>query len=240
MGELQRMFEKGTGPAKPKAAGDKKEAGLLESAGSEIVSLRNRLSTNKERIQETGILLVSLVETTGTNLIASTAEGYWGEEKLKLGPVDLRLGLGTALGGYGIYKAMYGKGGSHEMALGSGFLQSFASSLGRGAGKALAEKNGQAATGQPAPVPVANGQAANEPVYEMNGKKYRLDAKNNTLVEISGGGGASAEQLARDIGARLQVGPGADGDDASGRRRHRDDRDHDRRQPKDFIPVRRR
>jgi hypothetical protein len=100
----------------------------------------------------------------------------------------------------------------------------------------LAEKNGQAANGQPAPVPAANGQAANEPVYEMNGKRYRLDAKNNTLVEISGG--ASAEQLARDIGARLQVGPGADGDDAGGRRRHRDD--HDRRQPKDFIPVRRR
>lgn len=234
MGELQRLFEKSGGAPKPKPAGDKKQAGELAAAGTEIQSLKKSLINNRGRIEEAGILVISLAETTGTNLLASAAEGYWGEDKLKVGPVDLRLASGTALGAYGLYRVMHGKGGTHEISLASGLLQSFMASAGRGAGKALADKGAQAANGQAAPA-----AASNEPIYELNGKKYRLDAKSNLLVEISGGG-ADPGQMVRDIGARLQVGPSAEGDDASGRRRHRDDDRRDRRAPREFIPARRR
>ena len=87
-----------------------------------------------------GDALIYAGETQGTVFVASFAEGYLGEEKMDVGPVDLRLAGGIASAGYGIYNVMTGKGGEHALAVGNGLISTALSRVGRNAGKALAEK----------------------------------------------------------------------------------------------------
>jgi hypothetical protein len=81
---------------------------------------------------------------------------------MDLGPVDMRLGGGLVLAGYGLYKSMSGKGGAHALALGNGLLATGIGRIGRHAGKALAEKKAgttpppaQTPDAAPAPAPAA-------------------------------------------------------------------------------------
>ena len=215
-GELVKTMERGAG-----ASGSNpppKKDGLLQQALTKIETLRNSAATTRGRMDEVGDMMIATIETTATNLAASAAEGYWGEDKMKIGPVDLRVVGGGTLGAWGFYKAMNGKGGSHELALGNGLLQSFVSSAGRRAGAALAEKANTGAANNPAPPP----NPATPP---------------NPNVQ-----GADVEGIVRDIGRNLQLGAteGAEGDDAgAGRGRGRKHRKgKGRRRPDNYIPVR--
>ena len=56
------------------------------------------------------------------------------------GATFLAILCGLIVGGYGVYQAMNGKGGSHALAIGHGLLATGIGRIGRHAGKALAEK----------------------------------------------------------------------------------------------------
>ena len=91
---------------------------------------------------ETGTLVLHTAETQGSLFLASMAEGYLGEEKLKLGSVDMRAPAALLATGYGLYQTMTGQqgAGAHVLALGNGLMGSWLASAARGAGRTLAEK----------------------------------------------------------------------------------------------------
>ena len=129
---------------------DSKKNGVLAEALDKVKSMGGRFSKMKEVSETLADAVIATAETQGTVFAASFAEGYFGEEKMYVGPVDMRLGGGLLLGGYGLYKTMSGKGGAHALALGNGLLATGIGRIGRHAGKALAEKKSTPATPAPA------------------------------------------------------------------------------------------
>jgi hypothetical protein len=178
---------------------DSKKTGVLSEALDKLKSMGGRITKAKEVSETLADAVIATAETQGTVFAASFAEGYLGEEKMDVGPVDLRLGGGLLVGGYGLYKTMTGKGGSHALAIGNGLLATGIGRIGRSAGKALAEKKGAAAT---APAAAPSPAAAPAP--------------------------APAQLKGDDIGeiARMvRMTPGTEGEDVAGRRRRREGRE---------------
>ena len=142
---------------------DSKKNGVLAEALDKVKSMGGRFKSMKEVSETLADAVIATAETQGTVFAASFAEGYFGEAKMDIGPVDIRLGGGLLLGGYGLYKTMSGKGGAHALALGNGLLATGIGRIGRHAGLALAEKKGAPATppaaAAPAPAPVTAGVA---------------------------------------------------------------------------------
>ena len=119
---------------------DKQTKGALSEALEKLGKEGGKLSKLKDNMGNVGDSLIHTGEMQGTVFIASFAEGYLGEEKMDIGPVDLRLAGGIASAGYGIYNVMAGKGGEHALAVGNGLISTALGRVGRNAGKALAEK----------------------------------------------------------------------------------------------------
>ena len=134
---------------------DSQAKGALAAAASKLKSMGGRFGRMRELGEHVAEAVIATAETQGTVFAASFAEGYFGEEKMDLGPVDMRLGGGLVVGGYGVYQAMNGKGGSHALAIGNGLLATGIGRIGRHAGKALAEKKAAPATPPPAQPPAA-------------------------------------------------------------------------------------
>jgi hypothetical protein len=129
---------------------DRQAKSALGDAVKRIASLSRRAKASKEAMLETGTMVVHTAETQGSLFLASMAEGYLGEDKLKIGNVDVRAPLGLAAQGYGLYEAMSGgSNGGHALAIGNGVLGSFLASVAIKAGQTLAEKR----SAKPAPVP---------------------------------------------------------------------------------------
>ena len=126
-------------------SGEKVSEGQVKGALSEAVdklkNLGGRISKAKEVSENLAEAVIATAETQGTVFAASFVEGYYGEEKMDLGPVDMRLAGGIVTGGYGLYQTMTGKGGAHALAVGNGLMATGIGRVGRNAGKALAEKN---------------------------------------------------------------------------------------------------
>jgi hypothetical protein len=125
---------------------DSKKSSVLAEALDKVKSVKNQLSRAKEMSETMADAVIATAETQGTVFAATFAEGYLGEEKMDIGPVDLRLGGGLVVGGYGLYQSMCGKGGSHALAIGNGLLAAGIGRIGRHAGRALAEKKNAPAT----------------------------------------------------------------------------------------------
>ena len=180
---------------------DSKKTGLLNEAVDKIKSLGGRIERAKEVTESIAEAMIATAETQGTVFAASFAEGYLGEEKMDLGPVDLRIGGGLVVGGYGLYQAMNGKGGSHALAIGNGLLATGIGRIGRHAGKALAEKKAAPATPPPAQTPAP--AAAPAPVAA----------------------GVPTHAIAADdigeIARMVRMTPGTEGESVEGRRRRR-------------------
>jgi len=177
---------------------DSQAKGALAAAASKLKSMGGRFGRMKELGEQVAEAMIATAETQGTVFAASFAEGYFGEEKMDLGPVDMRLGGGLLVGGYGVYQAMNGKGGSHALAIGNGLLATGIGRIGRHAGKALAEKKTAGLTPPPAQAPAAAPPPA------------------------TAGAPAQRAIAADDIGeiARMvRMTPGTEGDDVAGRRR---------------------
>jgi hypothetical protein len=147
---------------------DKAAQGALGNAVSRIANLTKKANTSKEAMMETGTLVLHTAETQGSLFLASMAEGYLGEEKLKLGPVDLRAPVGLLAQGYGLYQTMTGQkgAGQHVLALGNGVMGSWLANVARNAGRTLAEKRAgnQAPAQLTPPAPTAT-----PPVVVMQG-----------------------------------------------------------------------
>jgi len=139
---------------------DKAAQSALSQAVGRIANLTKKANTSKEAMVETGSLVVHTAETQGSLFLASMAEGYLGEEKMKLGSVDLRAPVGLLAQSYGLYQTMTGQrgAGSHVLALGNGVMGSWLANVARNAGKTLAEK--RAGTQRPADMPVVMVQGA--------------------------------------------------------------------------------
>ena len=135
------------------------QKGALSEAVDKLKSLGGRISKVKEQSEAVADAVIATAEIQGAVFGASFAEGYFGEEKMDVGPIDLRLAGGVVLGGYGMYQTMSGKGGEHSLALGNGLVAVGVARVGRNAGKALAEKKDQKS--DPAQVPQPTVQAAN-------------------------------------------------------------------------------
>ncbi len=134
---------------------DKAAHSALGQAVDRIANLTKRANQSKETMMETGTLVLHVAETQGSLFLSSMAEGYWGEDKMKLGSVDLRAPVGLVAQGYGLYQTMSGQraGGAHMLAIGNGVMGSWLASVARNAGRTLAEKRQGAAA--PAAVPAA-------------------------------------------------------------------------------------
>ncbi len=130
-----------------------KKSSVLAEALDKVKSVKSQLNRAKEMSETMADAVIATAETQGTVFVATFAEGYLGEEKMDIGPVDLRLGGGLLVGGYGLYQSMSGKGGSHALAIGNGLLAAGIGRIGRHAGKALAEKKNAPATPPPAQTP---------------------------------------------------------------------------------------
>ena len=180
---------------------DSQAKGALAAAASKLKSMGGRVGRMKELGEQVAEAVIATAETQGTVFAASFAEGYFGEEKMDLGPVDMRLGGGLVLGGYGVYQAMNGKGGSHALAIGNGLLATGIGRIGRHAGKALAEKKAAPATPPPAQTPAP--AAAPAPVAA----------------------GVPTHAIAADdigeIARMVRMTPGTEGESVEGRRRRR-------------------
>jgi hypothetical protein len=133
---------------------ESKKNGILHEALDRVKSLGGRMAKARELSETLADSVIATAETQGTVFASSFAEGYFGEEKMDVGPVDLRLGGGLLLGGYGLYQTMSGKGGSHSLAIGNGLLATGIGRIGRHAGKALADKK-SAPAAPPAQAPAA-------------------------------------------------------------------------------------
>jgi hypothetical protein len=128
---------------------DKQAKGALADAVGKLKNLGGRISKAKEKSEAVADAVIATAEMQGAAFGASFAEGYFGEEKMDIGPVDLRVGGGLLVGGYGLYQSMTGKGGSHSLAIGNGLLAIGLGRVGRNAGKALAEKRDKKGQEQP-------------------------------------------------------------------------------------------
>ena len=180
---------------------DSKKNGVLAEALGKVKSMGGRFSKMKEVAEELGDAVIATAETQGVVFAASFAEGYLGEEKMDVGPVDVRTAGGLLLGGYGLYKTMSGKGGAHALALGNGLLATGIGRMGRHAGKALAEKKAAPATppAAAAPAPAAAPATAGVPPL-------------------------AADDIG-EIARMVRMTPGTEGESIEGRRRRRDARE---------------
>lgn len=145
---------------------DKAARSALGEAVGRIANLTKKANTSKEAMMETGTLVLHTAETQGSLFLASMAEGYLGEDRMKLGSVDLRAPVGLLAQGYGLYQTMTGQkgAGQHVLAVGNGVMGSWLANVARNAGRTLAEKRAGAAQPQalattqaPAPAIVMQG-----------------------------------------------------------------------------------
>ena len=118
----------------------------LEASVASKARLRDKIKEGKATVARTGMVLVTKLETGGTLLLSSIAEGRWGK-KIKLGgKFDARLVPGIPLTLAGIWLTATDHGAApHVNALGDGFMWSYLGSVGQEIGEAWAEKAGKPA-----------------------------------------------------------------------------------------------
>ena len=119
----------------------------LAEAAEKINKMKETLSVAKENAGQTVDAAIHLGEGVIVLGLSGAAEGYWGEEKMKLGPVPIRGALGVLSAGWGIANTVMGKPGGHQLAVGTALIGAEAYAMGRAGGVALREKRSGAAAG---------------------------------------------------------------------------------------------
>lgn len=144
--------------------------GALSAAVDKLKNLRNRAESMKEKAGAIGMAAMHVGEMQTTLFAGAFAEGYFGEDKMKVGPVDVRAGVGLAGAAVGLYQTFNGSAaGGHVLAVSNGLLGSAVASFGRRAGQSMAEKSktpaaDAAAPAAPAPATApAPAQVATQP-----------------------------------------------------------------------------
>lgn len=128
-------------PSKPAPSSGnlKRVQDLAFSLERKLESAKGSMTRMKENSGNAMEGVVMTLEIQGANTVASMAEGYWGEEKMDLGSMDMRTLLGVGLSAKGIMDVMSGESGVHELALGNGFLAAGLGRMARNAGRKLRE-----------------------------------------------------------------------------------------------------
>jgi len=184
----------------------------LEQAVGRISNLTKRANTSKEALVETGSLVLHTAETQGSLFLASMAEGYLGEDKLRVGAVDVRAPVGLLAQGYGLYQTMTGQkgAGSHVLALGNGVMGSWLATVARNAGRTLAEKRVQPTAGgvQPASSGVAMQGAPMLPAPSLFPEPDLAGAVREVLLTPRGAPVPHASPAREDRGRRRRAGRG--------------------------------
>ena len=139
---------------------DRQAKTALGQAVTRIANLTRRANASKESMAHTGSMVVHTAETQGSLFLASMAEGYFGEDKLKIGSVDVRAPLALTAQGFGLYDTMKGgkNGGAHMLALGNGLMGSWLATVARKAGQTLATKRAAPPTTVQQLLPQVQGQ----------------------------------------------------------------------------------
>ncbi len=153
----------------------KKTGGASKKAYDALVGQLTRAKATGKKAKEhaAGAMVegVSILETEATITVASLTEGYFGKERLKIGPVDVRAGLGVAgaLGALGL--ALAGKGGwaRHATSVSVGLLGSATASKAVEVGQKWAAE--KASTTAPAPAAAAPAPAP-APVPAVSGRDH--------------------------------------------------------------------
>lgn len=141
---------------------EKQTKSALTDAVGKLSRVTKLAETSKEQVIDTGTALMHSAETMGSLFISSMAEGFFGQDKLQMGGVDLRAPTGLLMQGYGLYQILSGEsGGEHFLSLGNGVTGSWLASVGTDAGKALRERrNGGALPPAQHPAPALNSGGA--------------------------------------------------------------------------------
>ncbi len=186
-----------------------KKNSILNEALDKVKSLGGRMAKAREMSESVADAVIATAETQGTVFMASFAEGYWGEGKMDVGPLDLRVAGGLVLGGYGLYQTISGKGGSHSLAIGNGMLATGIGRIGRSAGRAMAEKQAEGS----APPPAASApQPAAAPA--VKGDDFGAIARMIAGPPAIHTAGDDIGEIAR----MVRMTPGTEGEDVAGRR----------------------
>jgi len=120
---------------------ERQAKGALSQAVSKIARLSKSATKNKENLTKTGETVIHTAELQGSLFLASLAEGYLGDDKMKIGEVDVRAPVGLATQVFGLYQSVNGdKNSGHALAFGNGVLGSWIASVGVRAGKNLASR----------------------------------------------------------------------------------------------------
>ena len=182
---------------------------VLKHALQAATDLVDKGAKKVERMQERADHALSLGimagEVQGTAFVASMAEGYLGEEKIKLWGVDARAGLALGLQGWGLYEAFTGKGdnaGAHQIGVGAGMGASYLASVGSKLGAELRLTVDKRRGGSAAETPAAGAAAASAPSRSPG--QAALPAP-MPQVELPQGAGASAPKAEGAIAGRAPV-----------------------------------
>ena len=209
----------------------------LGQAVDKITGLTKKAGQSKESVMKTGSLVLHTAENQGTLFLASMAEGFFGEDKLKVGGLDLRAPTAVVAQGYGLYETLSGrKGGGHALAIGNGLLGSWLASVAVKAGRTLRDKrNGPAQQAQAQPQPQPQPQMVMVPTTQgaqlLEGPtgipESILQGPVREVLLTPEPSAQGEEELAGRRSRRSRGGGGS-----GGRRRHRDeDEPQQRRRP---------
>ncbi len=208
--------------------------GALSAAVDKLKNLRTKAESMKEKAGAVGAAALHIGEMQTTLFATSFAEGYFGEDKMKVGPVDVRAGAGLAGAAVGLYQTFNGSSaGGHVLAVSNGLLGAAVASFGRRAGASMAEKSKAAATPDAPPAPPAPAQLATDPT----GRRQLVNPDGSPKVKTDGSPdfGGSVESMVRDIlltpdaaGEGRRNGGGGNGGGGNG----------GRRRPSRFLDVR--
>lgn len=130
------------GPGKKPGSGKLKK--IAEDAIAKVDRLRAAAARSKEQLGEVTLSAMYATETLAGVAVSHFAEGYLGEEKIKVFGVDLRAAAAVAGIGFGIFKLLKGDAsGHHFINVGMGPGASFVASRALSAGRAFAASQGQ-------------------------------------------------------------------------------------------------
>lgn len=181
----------------------------LKAAVEKIGGMQERMKLLREHGEEAAMAGVHFTEATATTFLGSMAEGYLGEDKMKLGGVPIRATLGLGLGVWGMANVLRGKSGGHQLAIGQGLLAADAASFGVKAGQALKEKMAEGAAPRTDGRILKDAPATNLPAGRkqlQEGSKYLYNA-DGTPVLIDG----ESDDLGK-LARSIVMDPGIQGD----------------------------
>lgn len=192
--------------------------------------LTQQAEANSAKVTQVEKFVVSSAENLGSNFLASVAEGFYGPDRMKVGPLDIRAGAGLLISFVGVKQSLDGvASASHYLNVGGGILASFAASAGRNTGAALKNRAQNTITVKPESV-------TTNPT--MQGVVY-FPPQTNGLLPAPGAEGT--RQVLPDLNNLPVMMSPATGDDYPSpsrdrRRDRRGDRRHDRRNRFQNVP----